>query len=175
MLYAFYLDLNRCVGCQACAVACMDQNDLQPDQGQPAWRRVLAVEDEEEWGVKISYVSMACLHCHDAPCLMACPTGAIYREGNGAAVLVNSSLCIGCHSCAMACPFGVPRFGPDGKMQKCRLCIERVETGLEPACVRACPTRALKFGPANEIASQVEVRAAGKLSRAAAVVIPTSG
>ncbi|MBE3572948.1 MAG: 4Fe-4S dicluster domain-containing protein [Moorella humiferrea] len=164
--YAFYLDLNRCVGCQACAVACMDQNDLLLDQGQPAWRRVFTVEDEEAGKIKITYVTMACMHCHDAPCIMACPTGAIHREGRGTAVLVNSSLCIGCHSCAMACPFGVPRFGLDGKMQKCRLCIERVEVGLEPACVLTCPTRALKFGPVNEITVQIQTRAASKLARA---------
>lgn len=166
MHYAFYLDVNRCVGCQACAVACMDQNDLEMEHGLDAWRQVFTVESGSFPDVKTNYISLSCMHCQDAPCLMACPTGAISREEHTGAVLVNSTLCIGCHSCSLACPFGIPRFGRDGKMQKCRLCIERVGAGLEPACVRTCPTRALKFGPANELAGQVETRAAVKLAQA---------
>ncbi|WP_422393250.1 4Fe-4S dicluster domain-containing protein [Neomoorella humiferrea] len=100
------------------------------------------------------------------PCLSACPSGAIYREERVGAILVEPSICIGCHSCSLACPFGIPRFGEDGKMQKCRLCVERIEAGLEPACVRTCPTNALKFGSINQLAGQVEISAVTKLARA---------
>lgn len=167
MTYAFYLDLERCVGCQACAVACMDENDLDVERERVHWRQVFAVENGAFPEVKVTYVSLACMHCQDAPCLMACPTGAISKNQEIGAILVNPALCIGCHSCSLACPFGVPRFGPDGKMQKCRLCEERVAAGLEPACVRTCPTRALKFGPVNQLAEQVESRAAARLAQSA--------
>ena len=72
--------------------------------------------------------------------------------------------CIGCHSCSIACPFGVPRFGADGTMQKCDLCSERLEDGLEPACVRVCPTKALRQGSPNELGLSVERKAAERLA-----------
>jgi len=172
MRYAFYLDLERCVGCYACAVACMDQNDLEITAEPTAWRQVFPVESspKEEAGSearpKVRYVSLACLHCEDAPCLLACPTGAITREPATRAVTVNEDLCIGCHSCSIACPFGVPRFGHTGVMQKCDLCTVRLEHGLEPACVRACPTGALQCGNPNQLALEVEKKAARRYAAA---------
>jgi anaerobic dimethyl sulfoxide reductase subunit B (iron-sulfur subunit) len=104
------------------------------------------------------------MHCEDAPCLLACPTGAIHREAGTQVVGIDADLCIGCHSCSIACPFGVPRFGADGKMQKCDLCSERLTYGLEPACVRVCPTRALRQGSPNELSQSVERRVAERLA-----------
>ena len=137
-----YLDLELCVGCGACAVACMDQNDIYPEKGQPALRRIYRVEGGEFPDAGIQYISAACVHCEDSPCVIGCPTGAITKDDRTGAIVVNKTPCIGCHSCALACPFGVPRYDQDDKMQKCNLCIERVEAGLEPACVRVCPVRA---------------------------------
>ena len=97
------------------------------------------------------------MHCEDAPCLLACPTGAIRREAGAQVVGVDAGLCIGCHSCSIACPFGVPRFGTDGKMQKCDLCNERLKCGLEPACVRVCPTRALRKGSPNVLGQSLDL------------------
>ncbi len=162
-----YLDIDTCSGCGACVVACMDQNDIYPEKGQPALRRIYRVEESESPNAEILYASLACMHCEDSPCAMACPTGAIARDGMSGAVLVDGDLCIGCHSCALACPFGVPRYDGEGKMQKCRLCAERVEVGLQPACVRVCPTGALKFGPANQVLGEKEARFAGHVVRAA--------
>jgi anaerobic dimethyl sulfoxide reductase subunit B len=142
MEHAFYLDVDRCTGCFACAVACMDQNDTGT-AADVAYRRVFKVESGEGTDARLRYVSLACMHCADAPCLLACPTGALRRDVGTRAVIVESDLCIGCHSCSIACPFGVPRFGSDGTMQKCDLCSARLENGLEPACVRVCPTKAL--------------------------------
>lgn len=164
---AIYLDIDSCAGCGACVVACMDQNDIYPEKGQPAFRRIYRVEEGASPDADILYLSTACMHCEDSPCVMGCPTGAIARDGRSGAVLVNRDLCIGCHSCALACPFGVPRYDAEGKMQKCGLCVERVEAGLEPACVRVCPTGALKFGPTNELLGEKEARFAGNVVRAA--------
>ncbi len=155
---AINLDVELCAGCGACVVACMDQNDIYPEKGQPAFRRIHRVEEGQSPDASILYVSTACMHCEDSPCVMGCPTGAIARDGRTGAVLVNRDLCIGCHSCALACPFGVPRYDSEEKMLKCRLCVERVEVGLEPACVRICPTGALRFGSPNELLEEKEAR-----------------
>ena len=126
--HAFHLDVERCTGCFACAVACMDQNDLEVRDEPTAWRQVFAVETGAFPDAHLRYVSLACMHCEDAPCLLACPTGAIGREDGTQVVGVDADLCIGCHSCSIACPFGVPRFGTDGKMAKCDLCSERLKS-----------------------------------------------
>ena len=164
MSHAFYLDVDRCTGCFACAVACMDQNDLEIGPEPTAWRQVFAVETGAGSEARIRYVSLACMHCADAPCLIACPAGALQRDSGTGAVVVASELCIGCHSCSIACPFGVPRFGRDGVMQKCDLCSARLEHGLEPACVRVCPTKALRQGDPNELGLETERKAAGRLA-----------
>ena len=110
---AFYLDVDRCTGCYACAVACMDQNDLDTAEGATAWRTVFTVESGAYPEASLRYVSLACMHCEDAPCVLACPTTALRRSGEPPVVRVDGGLCIGCHGCAMACPYGVPRFGTD--------------------------------------------------------------
>lgn len=147
-------------------VACSDQNDLEATEARDVWRRVFHLESGEYPSFEAVHVSLGCMHCEDAPCLMACPTGALRRDAATAAVLTDPALCIGCHSCLVACPFGVPRFGPSGKMEKCTMCAERVEVGLEPACVRVCPTRALSFGPANALRDAAGREAAERLARA---------
>jgi anaerobic dimethyl sulfoxide reductase subunit B (iron-sulfur subunit) len=161
---AFSLDIDRCTGCYACAVACMDQNDLDTVGCATAWRTVFTVESGAYPEASLRYVSLACMHCEDAPCVLACPTTALQRSGEPPVVRVDGGLCIGCHGCAMACPYGVPRFGADGRMQKCDLCAERVTAGLEPACVRVCPTRALRYGDPNELGLAVEREAARRLA-----------
>ncbi len=152
------LDISRCVGCGACVVACQDQNDLFPEQGLPAFRRVYQAESEGPSGPIIRYLSLGCRHCEDSPCLTGCPTGAIYRDEPTGAVLVDRDRCIGCHSCALACPFGVPRYDAEDLMRKCDLCSERLKAGLKQACVKACPFGALRWENPNQAQNDKERR-----------------
>lgn len=165
MSVGFRLDIERCSGCFACVVACMDQNAPNLETG-PTFRQVIQVERSSHERTQIRYVSIACMNCESAPCEIACPTGAIYRDPRSGIVCVRAESCIGCHSCLIACPFGVPRFGIDGRMQKCNLCLERVAAGDEPACSRVCPTKALQFGDVGELATRQLTRAAGRLAEA---------
>ena len=151
--YAFSFDVSRCSGCMACVVACQDQNDFASDD-KVAFRHVTRYEAGAYPAARISYFSLSCQHCGDATCLVVCPTGAISRRPEDGVVLVNRDLCIGCHSCELACPFGAPKFAEDGKMAKCDLCFVRREHGLKPACVLVCPVQALDVGPIEELSIQ---------------------
>ena len=145
----FSLDVSRCSGCMACVVACQDQNDFAGNG--IAFRHVTAYEEGHFPAARISYFSIACYHCGDAPCVMVCPTGAIFKRNKNGLVDLDRTLCVGCHSCEMACPFGAPKFAADGKMAKCDMCYYRIENDMDPACVRVCPTKALKIGPIEEL------------------------
>ncbi|MGP8309565.1 4Fe-4S dicluster domain-containing protein [Enterocloster aldenensis] len=142
------LDFHKCSACGACAVACMDQNDLDVTGGVSPFRVVCDLEDGDG---EYEYYSIACFHCDDAPCITACPCNCLSKDGETGFTVYDNTNCIGCHSCAMACPFGAPCYGPDGKMIKCDGCAERVKRGLEPACVRNCPTGALTLMEEQEL------------------------
>jgi len=154
----FDIDLDRCSGCYSCVVACMDQNDAVPTGGDFMWRDVSTVSGSG----KIQYAAIACLHCDDAPCAVACPTGAVFVHEGLSLTGSDKSKCIGCHSCVMACPFGAPKFDGEGKMEKCTGCRIRVENGLVPACVRICPTRALKYDTVGNIEKEKKLRSLRK-------------
>ena len=145
----FDIDLERCSGCYACVVACMDQNDIDVER-EEGLRDVSVVKQAHSVTGKLGYISLACIHCDDAPCVVGCPTGCLHKDANGM-VVSDTSLCIGCHSCVMYCMCGAPRFDQEGKVSKCDGCTIRVENGLLPACVRACPTKALKYDTAQNI------------------------
>lgn len=148
MSYVISFDPERCIACGACAVACMDQNDVLPQEGQPALRRAFITEPKDEIQGHLGYFSAACEHCEDAPCIAACPAGCIYKDGETGFTVFDNANCIGCRSCAMACPHGAPTIGLDGKMLKCNGCNERVKAGLLPACVAVCPFDALSLSEA---------------------------
>ena len=145
MSYIFLLDTSKCIGCGACAIACMDQNDLEPQSGGSPFRQCFTVEKGCGKDSPTAYLSMGCMHCEDAPCVAACPAGCLRKDPETGFTLYDNTNCIGCHSCAMACPFAAPGFGKDGKLVKCDGCVERVRHGLEPACVRVCPYQALQL------------------------------
>ncbi|MFA4647352.1 4Fe-4S dicluster domain-containing protein [Pyrococcus kukulkanii] len=132
-----FIDFKRCIGCRACEVAC------EMEHGE-ARIRVFEFPD-------LTAIPFNCRHCEKAPCLEVCPTGALYRDQDGA-VAFDPLKCIGCLMCAVACPFGVPKIDEVNKiMDKCDLCSERRAEGKLPACVSSCPTEALKFGEINEV------------------------
>jgi len=138
----FHIDIKRCVGCYACVIACMDQNDLKATKNEPKWRDVKSFFDEE----RLKYVSLACMHCQDAPCVASCKTLAIVKNPITGLVGTDETKCNGCRMCAKSCTFGFPKFNDEGKIQKCNGCEIRVAYGYEPACVKICPTKALKYG-----------------------------
>ena len=144
------LDLDRCISCGACAVACMDQNDIEPLDGDIPFRSVCTLEEHKEEKVRYTNLSIACMHCADAPCVTGCPTASLYKDPDSGLTLYDGTNCIGCHSCAMACPFGVPAFSEENKLTKCDGCVQRVRAGFKPACVRVCPFNALTVYASQE-------------------------
>ena len=171
------IDLDTCVGCQACVTACKGWNDQ--DGGQ-----VGGLSDQDAYGANPSGTFLnrvhsyqvavpdalpqivnfprSCLHCEDAPCVTVCPTGASYKRAEDGIVLVNEDACIGCGLCAWACPYGAREMDADqGVMKKCTLCVDRIyndtlpEEDREPACVRTCPTNARHFGDFSDPDSKV--------------------
>ena len=133
------LNPDRCVCCYACVAACQDLH-YDIDETGPALRRALRQEDADG---TIRCGSMGCMHCADAPCLAACPTGAIRRDPETGLVVVEDERCVGCRRCRKACPYGVPQFTADKRMVKCDGCADRLRRGLEPVCVKTCPSGAL--------------------------------
>lgn len=144
MKYYILYHAEKCCACGACSVACMDQNDIDVGRGQQPFRMVCEFEDPRKERGSCEYLSISCRHCADAPCVTGCPTGCLRKDAKTGMTVYDRSRCIGCHSCAMACPFGIPRFdAQDGRLVKCDGCHVRLENGLLPACVRACAFGAL--------------------------------
>jgi formate dehydrogenase iron-sulfur subunit len=160
------IDVSTCIGCKACQVACMQWNDLRDEVGanhgtydnpvdlSPSSWTVMRFSEAEpepgrlEWLIRKD----GCMHCSDPGCLKACPSpGAIVRYANGIVDFIEEH-CIGCGSCVTGCPFDVPRISKaDNKAYKCSLCSDRVAVGMEPACVKTCPTGAIHFGTKEDM------------------------
>jgi formate dehydrogenase iron-sulfur subunit len=159
------IDISRCIGCKACQAACMEWNDVRDEVGgwktspvsaydapvdltDRSWTVMRFYEKElEPHGLSWLIVKDGCLHCAEPGCLKACPApGAVVQYSSGI-VDFNQDACIGCGYCQAGCPFNIPRYGAkDDKAYKCTLCSDRIAVGLEPACIKTCPTQALSFG-----------------------------
>ncbi len=160
------IDVSSCIGCKACQVACMEWNDLRDEVGSchgtydnptdltPQSWTVMKFSEVEvtpgrlEWLIRKD----GCMHCEDPGCLKACPSpGAIVKYANGIVDFI-SEHCIGCGYCVKGCPFDVPRISEnDHKAYKCSLCADRVAVSQEPACAKACPTGAIRFGSKEDM------------------------
>lgn len=168
------IDLDVCVGCHACAVACKEWNagsisapltDRDPYGAAPdgVWfNRIHSFEVGVGDDGRTVYFPRSCLHCDEPACVTVCPTGASYKRAEDGIVLVNPDTCIGCKLCSWACPYGAREFDDhDGVMKKCTLCVDRLydaalpEVERVPACVATCPAHARHFGDLGDPASAV--------------------
>lgn len=168
------IDTSTCIGCKACEVACQEWNDLPPeatsqsgtyqtlpDMTSNFWNLIRFSEHDTDDRFHWLMRKDQCMHCEDPGCLRACPAdGAIVQYTNGI-VDFNQENCIGCQYCVTGCPFDIPKFNSTTKkVYKCTLCSDRVGQGLEPACIKACPTGCLKFGTKVDMLGLAEKRVA---------------
>jgi formate dehydrogenase iron-sulfur subunit len=183
----FFTDTTLCIGCKACQVACHQWNDLKAGSGKvslpvvngvrlPAltgdsydntggfsdvnWRHVKFIEQPRPGSERVAWLMMSdvCKHCVNAPCLEVCPTSAILRTEFDT-VYINTPACNGCRDCISACPFGVIHMSETRNVaQKCTMCYDRLQNGLQPACSQACPTQSIQFGKLDDLRKRAAAR-----------------
>jgi Fe-S-cluster-containing dehydrogenase component len=149
--YAMTVDQRQCVTCNACVIACKNENAV-PAGAVRCW--TAQVEEGQFPFLAIETRSERCNHCENAPCVAACPTRASHYE-EGGFVEVAPEKCVGCKACIIACPYEARYLHPAGYVDKCSFCVHRVREGKEPACAATCPTGALAFGDLDDPRSVV--------------------
>ncbi len=187
MRYAMAIDLDRCTGCNTCAVACKVENNLPNDVW---WNRILTVGGESMDtpegtfpNLRMQFLPMNCQHCENAPCVKACPVGATYKREEDGIVLQDYDKCIGCRYCMVACPYsGVRQFNwkkpeyaievamgdanvashQNNVVEKCTFCSHLLAQNLQPACIDACPNRARIFGDIDDPNSEISKAIKGR-------------
>jgi len=161
------IDTSKCIGCRACQSACKQWNQLPAESTTFAgtyenppyfscmtWTKVVFREHNDNGRTSWYMSKQGCMHCTDAACILACPTGAIHHTDHET-VAINEIKCIGCNYCAAACAFRVIGFDRSANFaKKCTFCYDRLENGYEPACSSACPTGALVFGDRGDLINQ---------------------
>lgn len=139
----FIFDKNQCVACQACVMACMNENGFQYHQ---QWRNIITENEAKLPGIPLFHISLACNHCEDAPCMKNCPALAYTKSLFTGGILHEPNHCIGCQYCIWQCPYDAPKFNiQKGIVEKCHFCESRLLENIAPACALACPTNALDF------------------------------
>ena len=171
---ALIIDTVRCTGCRGCQAACKQWNLLpavkttfSPTQTNPPeknaftyvnveFHEILKANGDMSW----HFVSKRCFHCSSPACVSVCPVGALHKRDNGP-VAWDESRCIGCRYCQNACPFDIPKFEWDKaypKIQKCHMCWDSIEDGMEPACAKTCPPSAIEFGERPDMLAAAHAR-----------------
>lgn len=162
-----FIDIRRCTACKACEIACAVEHSVSKDLlsavfEQPSPQKRVHVEAAYAFAYPVR-----CQHCGDAPCIAACPNGAMGRDEVTGAVVVDESRCQGCFMCAMVCSFGAISANPVRRVAvKCDLCSDRQRLGEGPACVEACPTHALQFGDEEDLVKEKRLAAAARVAKA---------
>ncbi|MEH6548434.1 MAG: DmsC/YnfH family molybdoenzyme membrane anchor subunit [Pseudomonadales bacterium] len=147
--HGFHFTADNCIGCHACEAACSEKNDLP---AHISFRSVGYVEGGTYPNFQRMNISMACNHCDDPVCLKGCPTRAYTKHAEYGAVIQDPDICFGCGYCTWVCPYNAPQLDPvAGQVEKCNMCVDRLEVGLKPACVSACVGNALEFGVIENI------------------------
>jgi formate dehydrogenase iron-sulfur subunit len=153
---ALLIDTTRCIGCNACAEACKQANNLPGEIDDELTARTWSIVKEK----KGTYVRRMCMHCVQPSCASVCPVGALYKSKAGP-VAYDEDKCIGCRYCMAACPFQVPKYEWDKalpRVQKCIGCLSRVEAGKQTACAEACPEGATLFGERDALLHEAHAR-----------------
>ncbi|MFC1803709.1 4Fe-4S dicluster domain-containing protein [Thermoproteota archaeon] len=181
---AVLVDVRRCIGCKGCQIACKAWNKLPAEQTavtgteftnpsyfSPITWKVVHFKEIGEYnsetpgtgGLKWRMLADNCKHCIEPSCVSVCPSGALWKRSDGP-VLYDVNRCIGCGYCEMACPWGIPQFDEEMKsIRKCTMCFDRIDQGLEPACVATCPTNTIQFMTLEEAKNKASEADAGGL------------
>jgi formate dehydrogenase iron-sulfur subunit len=152
--YAYSLDLDRCIGCQACVVACKTGNEVPLTDTYIAVSEIVTGKSPNFFG---TFAHQRCFHCEDAACVTVCPTGAL-SKWNGLTIVAPEK-CSSCGYCTDACPFHVPHI-TDNHVSKCIACFDLVQDGGTPWCAQTCPSQAIKFGEREKILAEAQARVA---------------
>ncbi|MCI1945150.1 DMSO/selenate family reductase complex B subunit [Clostridium luticellarii] len=181
---AFYFEQKSCTGCGTCSIACKDKNNLETGQnfrkvyevsGGSYKRRGRAIFPD----VYAFWISISCNHCLDPVCAKSCPTGAVVKRKKDGIVYICEEKCIGCCRCIKSCPYKAPQYDEHiKKVRKCDFCMDLLAEGREPACVAACPMRALAYGPLDLLVQkygsidEVQGMPEGNITKPALVIMP---